>query len=628
MKVVVVLMSLVALGLTGPPPKVLENFQDHFEQFMVISDALEGDHWRRQSGAYARFVEYPKSLNALAAKDFKQIVADLGSEAEVIAIREFLENLTIDVDYYVDHFQDVIKKLHANDFSNITAIDPPRRVRRHPMTGTTMRTYIADTISLLPIRQLRQLFNQRVALNDIFKTAIEGIRSDEFKVLYNALWQNEKFQDVAASLADADFDLKYVFEEFLPSLFGQNDPIRITFQMQFDYFLQIVIDMESGHWLRQVTAYKDFPEFKQSLGVLANTSLGDFYQSLMRTVPAFTKLDAFLKKNDIFVAYLIGRVDLLSRYYNKYDHAISCNEIVHPRRQRRHPMTGRTMHTFLADTVSLLPIRQLRVLYEEKVANEEDFKNTINALKSDEFKELYKAMWEADGFLKVADELKTKSDFDLKYVLEELVPAMYGQNTPLYTSFQTQFDEFLEIIIAKAGESFKRLVESYKQFPEFKSSLDTVDNTVFMQFYQDLRKVDIFKSYDEYMKKNDIYVAYYIDRFEYLSYILNTNVTQVGTIKIKETADITPSGRTMNDFLSDVVDILPKTELAALFSDKMEQNKVFKNAVESLTNEEGQKFYNDFWANRVFQAVANALANNNFDLRYVFETLVPALYGQ
>ncbi|XP_047511864.1 uncharacterized protein LOC125054172 [Pieris napi] len=635
MKAIVVLLALAALG--SAKPRLFETFQDHFKHFMDINNALEGAHWRRQQGqGYTPNPEYIEMLNKLGEVDFKQMFADLKKESEVQDIIEYLDNLTIDVDYYVDNLQWIIQKLHANDTAGIPGVDFHHRTRRHPMTGTTMITSLADTVSMLPIRQLRATFNEKMAKNELFRTAIEGLKSDRFLTLYKALWKNQAFLKVSDTLADYHFDLKYVFEELALSLLGQNDPIQVTFQIQFDEFVDIIVNMESPHWLRQLGGYKSFPEFRKSLDALSKTKLIDHYPRMNAASPAFAKVDRFLKRHGIFVAYWADRTDFLTEYFAKNDHAIGCNEIIptqESHRSRRHPLTGTTMHTFLADTVSLLPIRQLQSLFNEKMENNAIFKKAIEGLRSDDFKEVYNALWSDTEWLNLVDELRTKYDFDLKYVIEELAPALYGQNVPLYTSFQTQFDEFFEIVIAKAGDTINGLLEAYKQNGAFKTSLDTLDNTVFIQLYQDLRKLLVFETLDAYLKRNDVYVPYYIDRFEYLTYRLNTNVTAVGDLEIKKQSastrqDVTPSGTTLADFLADVVDILPKSELAALYTKKMSENTVFSNAVNSLTSAEGKKMYNDLWENRTFQAVANAYANFDFNFRYIFETFVPALYGQ
>nr|ABY88944.1 nitrile-specifier protein [Pieris rapae] len=632
MKGVVVFLALAALG--SAKPRLFETFQDHFKHFMDISNALEGAHWRRQQGqGYTPNPEYIAMLNKLGKLDLEQMFDDLKKEPEVQDIIEYLDTLTIDADYYVENLQWIIQKLYVNDTNGIPGVEFHHRTRRHPMTGTTMTTALADTVSMLPIRQLRATFNEKMAKNALFRNAIEGLKSERFLTLYKALWKNEAFLKVSNILADCDFDLKYVFEELAVSLLGQNHPIQVTFQIQFDEFLDIIVNMESPHWLRQLGGYKSFPEFMKSLDALSKTKLIDHYPRMNSASPAFKKVDAFLKRHGIFVAYWIDRFDFLTEYFQKNDQAIGCNEIVpteESHRSRRHPMTGRTMHTFLADTVSLLPIRQLQSLFNEKMETNAIFKKAIEGVRNDEFKELYNALWTDDAWLDLVDELKTKYDLDLKYAVETLAPALYGQNVPLYISFQTQFDEFVEIILAKAGDSIKSLIKAYKQNDAFRATLDTLDNTVFIQLYQDLRKLNVFQTLDAYWKKHDVYVPYYIDRFEYLTYRLNTNVSEVGELEIKQSAgqDITPSGTTMADFFADVVKILPKTELAALYEKKMSDNTVFSTAVNSLKSEEGKKLYNDLWENRTFQAVANAYANNDFNFRYIFETFVPALYGQ
>lgn len=157
----------------------------------------------------------------------------------------------------------------------------------------------------------------------------------------------------------------------------------------------------------------------------------------------------------------------------------------HSKRQRRHPITGRTMDTYVVDTVSMMPTRQLRALFDHKMANNEVFRSTVEALRSEEWKQLYKALWENEAFKNIAATL-AEHDFDLKYFIEDLATSMFGQNIPVYVSFQNQFDEFLDIINEGAGPEFVSLVKSYLEFPEFKKSLDFLANTKFRKVYSTL----------------------------------------------------------------------------------------------------------------------------------------------
>nr|ABX39537.1 major allergen protein [Anthocharis cardamines] len=626
MKTLIVL-SLVCLGWAAPQSG--KSFQDYFKEFLDISVIFEGAHHERQTNAYLTYPEFQKELNAIEVIDFKQLNRDLETVPEYKAVVTFLKEHTIDVNYYIEFFENFVDEISAKLGTTLTKHH--NRQRRHPMTGRTLNTSIVDTVSMLPRRQLRMLFHEKMAHDELFRTTIEALRSQEWKELYRALWANRTFMNIVNALAHSGFDLKYFLEEFTPALFGQNIPVYVSFQNQFDEFLDIYVALEKDHVVNQFQmGYLTFPEFHEALDYMDNTNLNQIYQNLLNE-PEFKAIDSFLKKNGVYVAYYIDRLQLLIKEFNAFAKANPITTVEHPKRQRRHPITGTTLVTYVVDTVSMMPTRQLRALFDDKMANNEVFKSTVEALRSEEFKQLYKALWENEAFKNVAATL-AEHDFDLKYFIEDLSTSMFGQNIPVYVSFQNQFDEFLDIINEKTGSQFVSLVKTYLEFPEFRKSLDFLDNTKFRQVYQALnRDVPEFKEGDTYLKSHDVFTPYYIDRLQFLVGFMNSNVTFDGfgeSAYRKSPQNTLVTGRTMSTFLADFVNMLPKRELEVLFDDKMSENKEFITGVEALRSSEWTQIYESIWANKIFQDVAASFASNDFDLRYVFEDVVLAMYGQ
>ncbi|XP_045527759.1 uncharacterized protein LOC123716192 [Pieris brassicae] len=631
MKTTIVLLTLVCLGCAAPKEK--KNFQDYFEEFLAISEALEGAHLGRQTGNYMGFDTFRAGLNAIDAPiKYQQLAKDLESVPEYKALTDFLKNLTIDVNYYVKRYEDYVSRVNSFNPDSSKSGQHSRQ-RRHPITGSTLDTSIVDTVSMLPRRQLRQLFHEKMAHDEFFRSVIEAIKSDRFKQLYNALWANRTFRSVANALEDNALSLKYLFEELLPAFFGQNTPLYVSFQMQFDEFLDIIIALEGDYFVRQVVlAYSVFPEFLEALNYVNNISLINLYQQVVSQAD-IRPVDGYLRRNDLFIAYYIDRFQLLVKYFVEDLLADQIKEVQsHDKhtRQRRHPITGRTLYTCIVDTVSLMPRKQLRQLYDYKYATDKVFKSTIEALKSEEWQQFYKKLWEDKKFNEIVSTL-AEHDLDVKYLFEELGPALFGQNTPIYFSFQNQFDEFLDIIVQSEGDNFVSLVESYMNFPEFRNSLEFLDKVDLLDYYKTFAQtVPAFITVDRYLKGKDIFVAYYMDRLKLVSGYINSNVTfdGFGEAAYTNTRVVSVSGTTMRSFMEDVAKLFPKTKLDALYQEKLAENKEFLTAIEGLRANEWNELYETLWRDETFKELADQFSENDFDLRYVIEKFVPTLWGQ
>ncbi|XP_047508817.1 uncharacterized protein LOC125052196 [Pieris napi] len=632
MKTTIVLLSLVCLGCAAPKAK--KNFQDYFEEFLAISEALEGAHLGRQTGTYMRnFETFRAGLNAIDAPiNYQQLANSLERVPEYKALTDFLKNLTIDVNYYVKRYEDYVARVNSLNPDKSKSGQHSRQ-RRHPITGSTLDTSIVDTVSLLPRRQLRQLFHEKMAHDEFFRSVIEAIKSDRFKQLYNALWANRTFRNVANALEDNALSLKYLFEELLPAFFGQNTPLYVSFQMQFDEFLDIIIALEGKHFIRQVVqGYGSFPEFLEALSYVNNISLINLYQQVV-SQPDMSPVDDYLRNNDLFIAYYIDRFQLLVKYFADELLADQMKQVQshdQHKRQRRHPITGRTLRTCIVDTVSLLPRKQLRQLYDYKYATDKVFKSTIEALKSEEWQQFYKSLWENKRFNEIVSTL-AEHDLDVKYLFDEFGPALFGQNTPIFFSFQNQFDEFLDIIVQSEGDNFVSLVESYMNFPEFRSSLEFLDKVDLSDYYQTFsQSVPAFVTVDKYLKGNDIFVAYYMDRLKLVAGYINSNVTfdGFGEAAYTNSRVVSVSGTTMRSFMEDVAKLFPKTKLDALYQEKLAENEEFITAIEGFRTDEWNELYETLWRDEQFKELADLFSENDFNLRYVLEKFVPALWGQ
>ncbi|KAL0869217.1 hypothetical protein ABMA27_007493 [Loxostege sticticalis] len=123
---------------------------------------------------------------------------------------DYLDGHSIDVYYFVDLVNEALDEMEFDD-----------KKARQTLSGRDFNSYIKDTTAVFPKEKLAALYEQKLAEDEDFKAAIEGLQSDEWKQLYSALWANELFLAEVSILAENGIDIELDIEQLFAT-FGQN----------------------------------------------------------------------------------------------------------------------------------------------------------------------------------------------------------------------------------------------------------------------------------------------------------------------------------------------------------------------------------------------------------------------
>lgn len=88
------------------------------------------------------------------------------------------------------------------------------------------------------------------------------------------------------------------------------------------------------------------------------------------------------------------------------------------RRSLRQSVSGRDFTAFMQDSIAIFPNEKLVALYDEKVAEDEAFRLAMESFYSDEWNEIYSALWENETFLNEVATLK-ENGIDVEVLLLE-----------------------------------------------------------------------------------------------------------------------------------------------------------------------------------------------------------------
>ncbi|KAI5643166.1 insect allergen related repeat, nitrile-specifier detoxification domain-containing protein [Phthorimaea operculella] len=210
MILVLVLSVLIAFAAAAPQPRKL--FHEHFEDFMDLIEREAAHDVEHILEHYLEFEEFRDALDYMASKDFRGIIYEMESLPEFKAVVEFLENDNIDILYFIDRINEMFDQLDMKKARNSP---------RHQLSGTNFSAFITDVIGELPKEKLAALYEEKIAEDEEFRTAMENLQSEEWNTIYNAFLNSEEFKREAEVLEQNGIDIEAIFDQIV-AIFGQN----------------------------------------------------------------------------------------------------------------------------------------------------------------------------------------------------------------------------------------------------------------------------------------------------------------------------------------------------------------------------------------------------------------------
>ncbi|XP_047034036.1 uncharacterized protein LOC124640347 [Helicoverpa zea] len=207
MKQALVVLALVGLAFSAPQPRKL--FHEHMEDFLDVIMEEAGHEIEHLMEHYVEYDEFFQAFDYMRTNNFKDLVYEMESLPEFIAVVEFLEKDQIDIHYFIDLLNDMIENVDR------------KRNARHSTSGRDLSSFIRDCINEFPKDKLSALFDQKMADDEEFRTAIENLQTEEWAAVFDALWESEVFQAEVKTLAENGIDVGVFLDEII-AVFGQN----------------------------------------------------------------------------------------------------------------------------------------------------------------------------------------------------------------------------------------------------------------------------------------------------------------------------------------------------------------------------------------------------------------------
>ncbi|CAK1583560.1 unnamed protein product [Parnassius mnemosyne] len=185
---------------------------------------------------------------------------------------------------------------------------------------------------------------------------------------------------------------------------------RKVFHEHAEDFLDLIMD-EAGHEISHLFEhYIEFEEFRKSLDYMRTSNFKNLVYE-MESLPEFKAVIDFLENDNIDILYFIDRLNVMIEDIQT--------------KKSRHNLSGRDMSAYINDCVAVFPKEKLIALYDQKIAEDEEFKVAMDNLMSDEWNQIWEALWESETFLAEA-KILSENGIDLRVLLQEL-KAVFGQ---------------------------------------------------------------------------------------------------------------------------------------------------------------------------------------------------------
>ena len=148
-----------------------------------------------------------QSLLAYAqSEDFKNLVLRVEAIPGYIDFINYLEDSGVHAYAYINSIHEIV---------GLPPLERQFLLRR----GTGLRGMIDDIISILPLDDLRALFDEKLATSPDFQNLVKRVQSPEFQALLDQLRNDPEYQNVLKDLKSRGIDVDKVIE-LLRSLFG------------------------------------------------------------------------------------------------------------------------------------------------------------------------------------------------------------------------------------------------------------------------------------------------------------------------------------------------------------------------------------------------------------------------
>ncbi|XP_049827126.1 uncharacterized protein LOC126266714 isoform X5 [Schistocerca gregaria] len=569
-----------------PAKKSSRNLQDDLNDFLALIPVDEIVNI--VLNYVANDAEVQAALQYLMSDEFESIVVYVDQQPELYDLLNFLEDSGLDPYGFLNMI---------HDFLGIPQISrPASRMRR---SNRSLKSMLDEILAILPVDELKALYNEKLETSPDFAELINRLSSDEFHQLVLRVLELDAVQELIQMLRDAGIDVDAIMD-FIRNLFGWADSGSLK--------LRPIIAVKK---IQRFPAKKSSRNLQDDLNdFLALIPVDEIVNIVLNYVANDAEVQAALQylMSDEFESIVVyvdqqpELYDLLNflessgldpyGFLNMIHDFLGIPQITKPASRMRR--SSRSLKSMLDEILAILPVDELKALYNEKLETSPDFAELINRLSSDEFHQLVLRVLELDAMQNLIQMLRDAGiDVDAimdffrnlfgwadsgSLKLRHIVPVKKIQRFPAKKSSRNLQDDLNDFLALIPVDEIVNIVLNY------------VANDAEVQAALQYLMSDEFESIV-------VYVDQQPELYDLLNFLESSGLDPYGFLNMihdflgipqitKPASRMRRSSRSLKSMLDEILAILPVDELKALYNEKLETSPDFAELINRLSSDE------------------------------------------
>ncbi|XP_049827125.1 uncharacterized protein LOC126266714 isoform X4 [Schistocerca gregaria] len=569
-----------------PAKKSSRNLQDDLNDFLALIPVDEIVNI--VLNYVANDAEVQAALQYLMSDEFESIVVYVDQQPELYDLLNFLESSGLDPYGFLNTI---------HDFLGIPQITKPAsRMRR---SSRSLKSMLDEILAILPVDELKALYNEKLETSPDFAELINRLSSDEFHQLVLRVLELDAVQELIQMLRDAGIDVDAIMD-FIRNLFGWADSGSLK--------LRPIIAVKK---IQRFPAKKSSRNLQDDLNdFLALIPVDEIVNIVLNYVANDAEVQAALQylMSDEFESIVVyvdqqpELYDLLNflessgldpyGFLNMIHDFLGIPQITKPASRMRR--SSRSLKSMLDEILAILPVDELKALYNEKLETSPDFAELINRLSSDEFHQLVLRVLELDAMQNLIQMLRDAGiDVDAimdffrnlfgwadsgSLKLRHIVPVKKIQRFPAKKSSRNLQDDLNDFLALIPVDEIVNIVLNY------------VANDAEVQAALQYLMSDEFESIV-------VYVDQQPELYDLLNFLESSGLDPYGFLNMihdflgipqitKPASRMRRSSRSLKSMLDEILAILPVDELKALYNEKLETSPDFAELINRLSSDE------------------------------------------
>ncbi|XP_049827127.1 uncharacterized protein LOC126266714 isoform X6 [Schistocerca gregaria] len=565
-----------------PAKKSSRNLQDDLNDFLALIPVDEIVNI--VLNYVANDAEVQAALQYLMSDEFESIVVYVDQQPELYDLLNFLESSGLDPYGFLNTI---------HDFLGIPQITKPAsRMRR---SSRSLKSMLDEILAILPVDELKALYNEKLETSPDFAELINRLSSDEFHQLVLRVLELDAVQELIQMLRDAGIDVDAIMD-FIRNLFGWADSGSLKLK-----------PIRGAKMIQRFPAKKSSRNLQDDLNdFLALIPVDEIVNIVLNYVANDAEVQAALQylMSDEFESIVVyvdqqpELYDLLNfledsgldpyGFLNMIHDFLGIPQISRPASRMRR--SNRSLKSMLDEILAILPVDELKALYNEKLETSPDFAELINRLSSDEFHQLVLRVGELDAVQNMIQMLRDAGiDVD---AIADFFRRIFG-----WASKETPFTAFKMIQRFPAKKSSRNLQDDLNDF----LALIPVDEIVNIVLTYVANDAEVQAALQYLMSDEFESIVVYVDQqpelYDLLNFLESSGLDPYGFLNMihdflgipqitKPASRMRRSSRSLKSMLDEILAILPVDELKALYNEKLETSPDFAELINRLSSDE------------------------------------------